>query len=70
VAAYPLRPGTARLKIGELALTKTIPPDATVVTFEVNLTPGKTRLQTWLTETGGAVRGAYFVEVEYLGPTS
>ena len=68
VANFPLKPGAARLKIGELVLTKTIPPGATGVTFEAELAAGKTRLQTWILETGGEVRGAYFVEVEYLGP--
>jgi hypothetical protein len=27
-------------------------------------------LQTYLAETGGAVRGAYFLEVEYVGPAA
>jgi len=68
VARFPLRPGVARLKIATLMLVKTIEPGATGVDFFVNLKAGKTRLQTWLLETGGGVRGAYFVEVEYLGP--
>ncbi|KKK63936.1 hypothetical protein LCGC14_2989270, partial [marine sediment metagenome] len=68
VARHPLRPGVARLKIATLTLNKVIRQGATKVDFYLNLKAGKTRLQTWLAETGGAVRGAYFVEVEYLGP--
>ncbi|HYW81196.1 MAG TPA: hypothetical protein VE890_16555, partial [Thermoguttaceae bacterium] len=68
VAQFALRPGVARLKIASLLLVKTIEPGMTGVDFFVNLKAGKTRLQAWLLETGGAVRGAYFVEVEYLGP--
>jgi arylsulfatase A-like enzyme len=70
VADYPLKPGTARLQIGDQALTKAVPPGVTGVTFEAELAPGKTRLQTVLAEPGGVVRGAYFVEVEYLGPAA
>ena len=68
VAKHPLPAGVARLKIGQLVLNKAIEPGATGVTFEVDLKPGETRLETWLAETGGEVRGAFFVEVEYLGP--
>jgi hypothetical protein len=37
------------------------------VTFELNLRAGSTRLQTWLVDAAGEVRGAYFVEVEHVG---
>jgi hypothetical protein len=95
VVKYPLHAGAARLKIGEVALTEKIQPGTTGVTFECNLQPGKTHLQTWLARPAvggaasahtrpprggafsmsprwedGAVRGAYLVEVEYLGPAA
>jgi arylsulfatase A-like enzyme len=66
VAKFPLKPGLARLQIGQTVLSKAIPAGATAVTFELDLKPGKTRLQTWLIEQGGAARGAYYVEVKYL----
>lgn len=63
----PLRPGSARLKIGDVDQRKPIREGDSGVTFTVPLKAGKTQLQTWLTETGGTQRGAYFVEVKYLG---
>jgi len=68
VANFPLRPGVARLQIATLLQVKTIEPGMTGVDFFVNLKAGKTQLQAWLIETGGPVRGAYFVEAEYMGP--
>jgi len=69
-APQPLKAGIARLKVGGLVLTKSYPAGLSGVVFETKLPAGKTRLQTYLAETGGAVRGAYFVEVEYLGPAT
>jgi len=55
----------ARLKIGEIELTRPIEKDAKSVTFTVELTPEQTKLQTWLVdERTGKSRGAYYVEVE------
>lgn len=57
----------ARLKIGQLDLSKPIPAGATAVTFRVELNAGKTRMQTWLVdEKTGESRGAYFVYVRRL----
>ena len=54
----------ARLKIGELDLTKPISQDAAAVTFQVKLKAGKTKLQTWLVDdASGQSRGAYYVDV-------
>jgi arylsulfatase A-like enzyme len=64
--------GGAVLHTGEATHTKPIRAGATGVDFELELKPGKTRLQTWLLEMDRGKllgsRGAYFVEVEYLGP--
>jgi len=56
---------TARLKIGEVDLTKPIPEDSAAVTFRVELAAGKSKLQTWLVDdASGESRGAYYVYVE------
>jgi len=70
VARYPLKANAARLKIGEVVLTKPVQRGVTEVVFETELPPGKTRLETWFAEPGGVMRGAYFVEVAYLGPAA
>jgi arylsulfatase A-like enzyme len=57
-ANFAIRAKTARLKIGDIEQTKPVPSGATGVTFQVELKPGKTRLQTWL----GEDHGAYYVE--------
>ncbi|NQU26175.1 MAG: arylsulfatase [Candidatus Nealsonbacteria bacterium] len=67
-AKYPLKPIAARIKIGNLLRTGAVKSGATAAAFEVELPRGSTRLQTWLAEPGGVLRGAYYTEVEYLGP--
>ena len=67
VAKHPMPGGTARLKIGNLEQTTPVEAGTTGVKIILDLEAGKTRLQTWLTEPGGDTRGAYFVEVKYLG---
>jgi arylsulfatase A-like enzyme len=54
---------TARLRIGTVDEQQPIPPQASEVKFEVVLPEGSTRLQTWLTSSQGASRGAYYVSV-------
>ncbi len=70
-ADFALKRGVARLQLGTLTQTRAIGPGATGVSFELHLKPDETRLQTWLIEQGPggrpASRGAYYVEVEYLG---
>ena len=67
MANHPLPAGAARLKIGKLEKFQAIQAGSTGVRFLVDLPAGKTKMQTWLAEKGGAVRGAYFVDVKYLG---
>ena len=38
------------------------------VTFSAKLEAGKTQIETWLLDRAGGMRGAYFVDVRYLGP--
>ena len=57
----------ARVKIGDVDLTKPIPPGAKAVCFEIDLPAAKTTLQTWLTDAAtGQSRGAYYVYVTRL----
>jgi arylsulfatase A-like enzyme len=65
-AKFPLEGTSARLKIGEIDLSKPISPGALEVKFEVSLKAGKTRLQTWLSDKSETLRGAYFVEIRRL----
>ncbi len=55
----------ARLKVGEVDQSKSVPDGATSVSFEVKLDPGPTRLQTWL-ENDNQSRGAFFIQVRRL----
>ena len=51
-----------------MTLTKAFAAGMSGIKFVADLKPGKTRLETWLTGQDG-VRGAYFVDVKYLGPS-
>jgi len=69
-AAFSLTAREAQLQIGEREnLTKEVTKDATGVRFEVDLTNGVTSLKTWLIEPDDRVRGAFYVDVEYLAAT-
>ena len=56
----------ARLKIAGADETIDIPEGASDTTFTVQLKAGKTRMQTWLTNSKGVARGAYYVYVKRL----
>jgi arylsulfatase A-like enzyme len=62
-AEGPIEATHARLKIGDVDLDQRLKPDAISTTFTVDLTPGKTRLQAWLTTPEGKTRGAYYVYI-------
>jgi arylsulfatase A-like enzyme len=62
----PIEATKARIKIGSIDLEQPVSADATKSAFQVELEPGKTRLETWLTTPDGKTRGAYFVYVTYL----
>jgi hypothetical protein len=66
VADFPMKPGAARLKIGNIDVTRPVQEGSRGTVFLVDLEAGQDRLETWITEDGGPTRGAYFVEVEYL----
>jgi arylsulfatase A-like enzyme len=63
----PLEATEARLKIAQFDLSQPVGAEATKATFSVDLQPGKTRLQTWLTMPNGKSRGAYFVYIRRVG---
>lgn len=60
--AYPLPPGTARVRIGQSEASRPVPKDATQVTIPLDVKSGPAELQTWLDGEHGT-RGAFFVEV-------
>jgi len=63
---HPIGATQARLKIADVDVTAPIPEDACEVTFQIPLKAGKTRLQTWFTDSQSTSRGAYFVYVKRL----
>ena len=65
---HPLKPGTARVKTGDVDVSQPVKNGVTAVSFTVNLKAGPTKLQTWLDEPDGTSRGAYFVDVRYVKP--
>jgi hypothetical protein len=56
----------ARLRIGDVDVTKPVSENARAVTFQVRLKAGTTRLQTWLMDDKDVSRGAYYVYVKRL----
>jgi len=64
---FVLQAKNAKLKIGSVELATKIPEGAKSVSFEVELHPGNAKLKTWLDDLENKSRGAYFVDVTYLG---
>ena len=53
---------TARLKIANIDVNKPVTASDVGITFQVQLSPQKTTLQTWFTDSqSGQSRGAYYV---------
>jgi arylsulfatase A-like enzyme len=68
-ARYPLTAAHARLQIGQqFTAEQAVASGATAVEFEAQLTADDIPITTWLVDADGTTRGAYFVEVRYLGP--
>jgi arylsulfatase A-like enzyme len=61
-----IRADSARLRIGTFDGQRPVTTTTRVVTFEVSLPAGSTRLQTWFTAADGASRGAYYVTVRHV----
>ena len=67
-AEKPMLASEARISIGPDELTKSVSPDATSVTFEMNLPAGPALLRTYLKDAkSGNERGAYFIRATWLG---
>jgi arylsulfatase A-like enzyme len=52
---------SARLKVGDLDVSKPVAQQDHAATFRIKLKAGKTRLETWFTDDEGNSRGAYYV---------
>ena len=69
--AKPLDATKAQVRLGGVEKKEDIADSAaTAVTFELPLEKGDARLETTLTTADGKSRGAYFVDVEYVGEAS
>ena len=67
-AGFPLTANEARLRIGDsFDMKKQVDEGATGIRFETLLEAGDTEIKTWLNDEGGSSRGAYFMEVQWLG---
>ncbi|MSR58551.1 MAG: N-acetylgalactosamine 6-sulfate sulfatase [Planctomycetaceae bacterium] len=65
--AHQFKAGNARLKIGELERSQPVSEGTDAVVFKLPVAAGPTLLQTWIDDTGGPSRGAFFVDVERIG---
>ena len=64
---FPIEGTSARIQIDDADEIQSITSGATGVTFTLDLEAGKHILRTWFYQEGGAYRGAYYVEVNYVG---
>jgi arylsulfatase A-like enzyme len=63
-----LNAASARIKLGRQEVVQVVDPEATSVTmFKARLDEGPARFETWLETPGEKPRGAYFVDVKWLG---
>lgn len=60
---------SAHLSIFDVDTTLNVNPHAESLDILVQLPAGSTRMQTWLTDDTGWIRGAYYVVVNYMGKT-
>jgi arylsulfatase A-like enzyme len=61
--AVQISPESARVKIGEIDLRKTINPDKKSIKFKIDLEKGPTDIQTWFTYKDGTSSTAYWVYI-------
>ncbi len=61
--SYPLPAGTARVQVGDAQAEAPIPADSNFAELTLDLPAGPAEMRTWLTQTDGTQRGAYFVDV-------
>lgn len=64
----PMGASTARIQFGDIERSQAVAPEEGSVTFEVDLGPGRARLQTWLKDArSGKERGAYYLGATWMG---
>jgi arylsulfatase A-like enzyme len=68
VAEVALQANTARVRLGDVEATAPVPASARSVAVRMRLRAGPASLQTWLTDTAGRARGAFFLDARYIGP--
>jgi arylsulfatase A-like enzyme len=56
----------ARIRVGDIEARTEVAADTPEAVLTLDLSPGKTRLQTWLADADGVERGAFFVVVKRL----
>ena len=61
---YKFRAGEARVKVGDLEEKVDVEKGQDAIALSIDLPSGPSRLQTWISEGAGKVRGAYYVEVK------
>ncbi len=61
--AAKIAPKEARIKIGDVDLSKKINPEETKVVFQVQLKKGTSELNTWFIDSDGTTRVAYWVYI-------
>ena len=66
---FPIQGSEAKIKIGGIEAMSKIAEGAKSVSFKLDLKAGNAKLKTWLNENDKS-RGAYFVDVKYLGKSS
>jgi arylsulfatase A-like enzyme len=63
---WELPAGTAKVQIGEAVVSGPIAAGMSEVKLTLDLKAGPAKMQTWLDETDGASRGAFFVSVRFV----
>ncbi len=63
---FPLRKGTAKVRVGDIEQSAAITPGESSATVTLELPKGPAKFQTWLEEENRGTRGAYFVTVKHL----
>lgn len=62
-AGTPLEINWAKIQVGEIMDSTVVKPEEHFASFTLSLKQGETELQTWLRDTSGIERGAYYVYV-------
>ena len=66
VANFPMKSSEAKIQIGDATATAKVPEGASSVKMKLDLKKGPAKLETWLTDSDGKARGAFFINVKKL----